>query len=100
MSQQRPDDEHTRSVSEMFGRMTPWYDLQNRVFSLFLDCWWRHRLVGCVVPGPRSTVIDMAAGTLDVSIALLRRYPELHVYASDICEPMLRYGRERKLRAG
>ena len=98
-SSQEPGDEHTRNVSEMFGRMTPWYDLQNRVFSLFLDCWWRRNLVRSVVPGPTNTVIDMAAGTLDVTLALIRRYPELRVYATDICEPMLRYGEEHKMRA-
>ncbi len=92
------DDQHTKDVSEMFGRMTPWYDLQNRVFSLFLDCWWRRNLVRSVVPGPTRHVIDMAAGTLDVSLALLRRYPELRVTATDICEPMLRYGMEKKVR--
>lgn len=95
----QPGDDHTRNVSEMFGRMTPWYDLQNRVFSLFLDCWWRRNLVRSVVPGPTNTVIDMAAGTLDVSLALVRRYPSLCVYATDICEPMLRYGEEHKMRA-
>ena len=92
------DDQHTEDVAEMFGRMTRWYDLQNRVFSLFLDCWWRHNLVKAVVPGPTGHVIDMAAGTLDVSLALLRRYPELRVTATDICEPMLRYGMEKKVR--
>ncbi len=97
--QVRPSDEaHRQKVSELFGRMTPWYDFQNRAFSLFLDCWWRHRLVGAVVPGPTATVIDMAAGTLDVTLAILRRYPGLKVYATDICEPMLRYGEEHKLR--
>ena len=96
----RAADEHTRNVSEMFGRMTPWYDLQNRVFSLFLDCWWRHNLVNAVVPGPTGLVIDMASGTLDVALAVIRRYPELRVCATDICEPMLRYGEEHKIRAG
>ena len=96
----RAADEHTRNVSEMFGRMTPWYDLQNRVFSLFLDCWWRHNLVNAVVPGPTGLVIDMASGTLDVALAIIRRYPELRVCATDICEPMLRYGEEHKIRAG
>lgn len=93
------DDEHTHNVSEMFERITPWYDLQNRVFSLFLDCWWRYNLVRAVIPGPTNTVIDMAAGTLDVTLALVRRYPSLKVYATDICEPMLRYGEEHKMRA-
>ena len=92
------DDQHTEDVAEMFGRMTKWYDLQNRVFSLWLDCWWRRNLVRSVVPGPTKHVIDMAAGTLDVSLALLRRFPELRVTATDICEPMLRYGMEKKVR--
>lgn len=95
----RLGDEHTQKVSELFGRMTPWYDFQNRAFSLFLDCWWRRKLIGSVVPGPTGTIIDMAAGTLDVTLALLRRYPGVKVYAADICEPMLRYGEEHKLRA-
>ncbi|MCQ2444819.1 MAG: ubiquinone/menaquinone biosynthesis methyltransferase [Mailhella sp.] len=94
----RPEDRHTQDVSEMFGKMTPWYDLQNRVFSLFLDCWWRRCLVRSVVPGPTGNVIDMAAGTLDVTLSVIRRFPQLKVCATDICEPMLRYGEERKLR--
>ena len=94
-----PDDEHTREVNEMFGRMTPWYDLQNRVFSLFFDCWWRHRLVNAVTLGSTHTFIDMAAGTLDVTKGLLRRFPSARVIASDICEPMLNYGQQKKLSA-
>ncbi len=99
MSDQRlPYDEHTQGVSEMFGRMTPWYDLQNRIFSLFIDCRWRRNLVETIIPGPTKTVVDMAAGTLDVTRGLLRRYPDIRVIASDICEPMLQYGMMRKLR--
>lgn len=93
------DAQHTEDVAEMFGRMARWYDFQNRAFSLFLDCWWRRNLVRSVVPGPTRHVVDLAAGTLDVSLALLRRYPELTVTATDISEPMLRYGEEHKVRA-
>ena len=99
MSQKLPDDEHTRSVNEMFGRMTPWYDVQNRVFSLFLDCWWRKRLVDCARPGPANTMVDLGAGTLDVALGLVRRYPGIRVIASDICSPMLEYGMKHKVRA-
>ncbi|MBQ8664362.1 MAG: class I SAM-dependent methyltransferase, partial [Mailhella sp.] len=94
------DAQHTEDVAEMFGRMARWYDFQNRAFSLFLDCWWRRNLVRSVVPGPTRHVVDLAAGTLDVSLAVLRRYPELRVTATDISEPMLRYGEEHKVRAG
>lgn len=89
-------DAHTRAVSYMFGRLTPWYDLQNHAFSLGLDFWWRRHLVRAIVPGPTRRVLDLAAGTLDVSIALCRRHPGLSVVAADICGPMLDFGMERK----
>lgn len=94
------DDAHTQAVSDMFGRMTPWYDFQNHAFSLGLDYWWRWHLARSVVPGPTGTVLDLAAGTLDVTLSLARRYPELRLIAADICEPMLNYGMERKVKPG
>ncbi|MCH5277130.1 MAG: ubiquinone/menaquinone biosynthesis methyltransferase [Desulfovibrionaceae bacterium] len=84
----------------MFGRMTPWYDFQNHAFSLGLDFWWRRALIRAVVPGPTGMVLDAAAGTLDVTLGLIRRYPGLRVIAADICAPMLDYGMKRKIRPG
>ena len=94
-----PADAHAQAVSDMFSRLTPWYDLQNHAFSLGLDFWWRRHLVRAVVPGPARKVLDLAAGTLDVSIALCRRYPGVSVIAADICKPMLDFGMERKVQA-
>lgn len=95
-----PGDEHTRSVAAMFGRMTPWYDFQNHAFSLGLDFWWRRALVRAVIPGSTGMVLDVAAGTLDVTLGLIRRYPGLRVIATDICAPMLDHGMQHKLRPG
>ena len=92
------EDEHTRAVTAMFSRMTPWYDFQNHAFSLGFDFWWRRNLVRAVAPGPTGVVLDLAAGTLDVTLALIRRYPGLRVIAADICAPMLDYGMERKVK--
>ena len=83
------EDEHTKAVTAMFSRMTPWYDFQNHAFSLGVDFWWRRNLVRAVAPGPTGVVLDLAAGTLDVTLALIRRYPGLRVIAADICAPML-----------
>ncbi len=94
------EDEHTRAVAAMFSRMTPWYDLQNHAFSLGFDFWWRRNLVRAVAPGPTGVVLDLAAGTLDVTLALIRRYPGMRVIAADICAPMLDYGMERKVKPG
>ena len=79
----------------MFGRIVPWYDLLNTVLSCGLDRVWRRRLVREVRPGPTGRVLDLAAGTLDVSLALRRRYPHITVPALDFCPPMLQHGRKK-----
>lgn len=91
-------DTHAQAVSDLFGSLTPWYDFQNHAFSLGMDFWWRRQLTLSVVPGPTGVVLDLAAGTLDVALSLCRRYPQIKVIASDICQPMLDYGMERKVK--
>lgn len=77
----------------MFGRIAGWYDFLNHALSLGLDRRWRRKLVDLVRPGPTGRVLDLAAGTLDVSLAVLRRHPQVRVLAMDFSEPMLRKGR-------
>lgn len=84
---------HARNVSGMFGRIADWYDLLNRVLSGGLDKYWRYRLVRHVVPGPTGRVLDLAAGTLDVSLEIVRQHPGTRVPALDFCRPMLQRGR-------
>ncbi len=81
----------------LFASITPWYDFQNHLCSLGVDYWWRHKLVEAVVPGPNACFADVAAGTLDVSVLLAKKYPHVQVQASDVCGPMLEYGKARKL---
>lgn len=87
--------EHARQVSGMFGRIARWYDLLNHVLSGGLDLYWRYRLVRQVVPGPTGRVLDLAAGTLDVSLEILRQHPQVRVPALDFCPPMLVQGKTK-----
>ncbi len=84
-----------RAVSGMFGRIARYYDLLNHVLSLGIDCWWRRVLADSVRPGPTGRFLDLAAGTLDVSLALRRRHPDREVLALDFCLPMLLRGRAK-----
>lgn len=86
---------HGNAVASMFGRIVPWYDAVNTVLSCGLDRCWRRRLAREVRPGPTGRVLDLAAGTLDVSLAVRRRYPEVVVPAMDFCPPMLKRGRKK-----
>lgn len=82
----------------MFGRIARFYDLLNHVLSLGIDCYWRRVLAASVLAGPNHRFLDLAAGTLDVSFALRRRYPGCEVLALDFCLPMLVHGQKKLAR--
>ena len=94
-SRQGEQGDHGRRVAGMFGRIAGWYDFLNHFLSLGLDLVWRRRLVSHLAPlaaSDRLVVLDLAAGTLDVTRAILRRYPGARVAAMDFALPMLRRG--------
>lgn len=90
-----PDDaEHGRRVAGMFGRIARFYDFLNHALSLGLDVLWRRRLVAGIglAPDHAGHVLDLAAGTMDVTLEIARRHPRVHVVAADFTLPMLRRG--------
>jgi len=89
---------HNEEISNMFGNISKHYDILNHVLSFGIDFCWRRRLVNSIILGSKAKVLDMAAGTLDVSLAILRKYPQAHVVAGDISEEMLEMGK-KKIRA-
>ena len=84
---------HGKQVAAMFGRIARWYDFLNHALSLGMDIYWRWRLARAARPLPTGgrppVVLDLAAGTLDVSLALTRQYPGVRVAAVDFSLPML-----------
>jgi demethylmenaquinone methyltransferase/2-methoxy-6-polyprenyl-1,4-benzoquinol methylase len=79
----------------MFGRISRWYDLLNHVLSLGLDIRWRRRLVQSASVHTTKTLLDLAAGTMDVSVELHRRFPDARVLAADFSLQMLLQGRPK-----
>ena len=88
--------QHGRKIRDLFGSITSRYDLQNRLFSLWLDVLWRKRLTESVSPGTTGVFLDLAAGTLDVSLMLHKRFPQARIVALDLCAPMLHWGIRQK----
>lgn len=88
-------DQRDRAVAGMFGRIVPFYDMLNHTLSLGLDHYWRRVLADAARPGGTGRVLDLAAGTLDVSLAIRRRHPQATVPALDFCPPMLQRGRRK-----
>ena len=83
---------HDAAVAGMFGRIAGWYDFLNRLLSLGIDQRWRRELAKTACPG-EGLALDLAAGTLDVALALRREAPRSLVAALDFCPPMLAHGR-------
>jgi ubiquinone/menaquinone biosynthesis methyltransferase len=79
----------------MFQRIAPTYDRLNGLLSAGLDARWRHRAVqelALVSPGP---VLDLCAGTMDLTAALARDRPGERLVAVDFAEAMLETGRSK-----
>ena len=89
-----PND-HGKRVSGLFNNIAGWYDFLNHFLSLGLDLYWRRRLVQSVQPGSTGRILDLAAGTLDVSREILRQHPGQHILALDFAHGMLCKGKSK-----
>ena len=79
----------------MFDNIAGQYDLLNRVLSLGIDKGWRRQMVNIVNTFHRPKVIDLATGTADVAIDIVKGVRGAHVTGVDLSAKMLEYGREK-----
>jgi demethylmenaquinone methyltransferase/2-methoxy-6-polyprenyl-1,4-benzoquinol methylase len=87
----RSEQEASRWVRSMFGRVAHRYDLANHLLSANVDRYWRNHTVekvADVLKRPGSRVLDLACGTGDLLIALERKAGRTLI-GSDFCHPML-----------
>ncbi len=85
------EQEASRWVRQMFGRVAPRYDLANHVLSFNIDRYWRSRTVSRLesrIRKPCARVLDLCCGTGDLMLALAARRGA-PVLGSDFCHPML-----------
>ena len=93
---QTPPDPNL-AVRRMFDGISGRYDLLNRLLSASLDRGWRRRAVELLPPS--DLVLDLCAGTADLSLALHRTAgAEVGIVSADFSAPMLDIAC-RKLRA-
>lgn len=80
-------------VQDLFDSIAPRYDLLNSLLSLRTDRHWRRHAVGRLKEKRFENVLDLCAGTLSLTIALLKKNRHCHVTAVDFSESMLQKGR-------
>ena len=85
------DIDRAPDVAAMFDELAPKYDLGNRVLSLGLDQGWRRRALAALKDSGQGTVLDLCAGTLDLTQMLVEHGAE-HVHSVDFSAQMLAHG--------
>ena len=81
-------------VREMFDTLAPSYDRANRVISMGLDQGWRRKAIRQLGPAAQGDMVDLCAGTLDLSVMLLDAGAR-SIKAVDFAEQMLLAGKPK-----
>jgi demethylmenaquinone methyltransferase/2-methoxy-6-polyprenyl-1,4-benzoquinol methylase len=81
---------NSNPIGQMFDRIAPAYDILNHLLSFGRDFSWRRRLTALVARDKKLRVLDLATGTGDVLISLLRRNSNItEAVGLDVSENML-----------
>ncbi len=86
-------------VRRVFDSVANRYDVMNDLMSLGIHRLWKRRFLAALSPRPQYTLLDLAAGTGDISFGWLARGGG-EVVMSDINAAMLQVGRDRALGRG
>ncbi len=81
-------------VTQMFDTISKNYDGLNRVISLGIDVKWRNRVVKIVGEKKPSSILDIATGTGDLAINLVRTGAK-KIVGLDISPGMLAIGKDK-----
>ncbi len=84
-----------QQVERMFDNISSHYDLLNQTLSLGVDKWWRKKAVSLLPNEPALHVLDMATGTADVAIEIVRQRPDARVTGIDLSGEMLAIAQEK-----
>lgn len=94
-----PREAKASLVREVFDSVAPKYDIMNDLMSLGIHRLWKHDFLSALDPRPNYRLLDLAAGTGDISFGWLKRGGG-PVVMSDINDFMLGVGEERAATKG
>lgn len=82
-------------VEQMFDRISPNYDLINRILSLGIDVQWRKKLTRSLAKHSPNRILDVATGTGDLAILSAQKIPKAQIIGIDFSQGMLHLAREK-----
>lgn len=87
-----------KNIGQLFDRIAGTYDQFNHLLSLNIDKSWRRKAVKKLTPC--GHLLDVAVGTADLSIEILRRQKAESIIGIDLSGEMMRIGEEKTAAAG
>jgi len=96
-----PPEQKATRVRAMFGQIARHYDLMNRLMTFGRDRAWRRYTVQQLGRSSEGDgrkpeiVLDVATGTGDLAVEVLRQHPEAQVVGLDFTPEMLALAREK-----
>ena len=90
--------EEKKHIGALFDRIAGTYDRFNHLLSLNIDRSWRRKAVKSLRPCEK--LLDVAVGTADLTLEVLRRDKAAHVTGLDLSEKMMEIGRRKIARKG
>ena len=85
--------EEKQHIGQLFDRIAGTYDGLNHGLSLNIDKRWRRKTVQQMVPAQH--VLDVAIGTADLTIEMLRRGKAQQVTGLDLSKQMMAIGKQK-----
>lgn len=96
-----PQSAYTPAKSwQMFDQISARYDILNRLLSLGLDKNWRKELKYYLPEGTNLSLLDLATGTADVLLTLIKSPAIATGHGIDLSQKMLEIAREKIAAAG
>ena len=94
-----PNFKHTgtekkKFVEKMFDDISPRYDFLNHLLSLGIDIYWRRKFIRSLNLKNGHTVLDVACGTGDVGIEILKKY-KMNLINIDLSKNMLSFAEKK-----
>jgi demethylmenaquinone methyltransferase/2-methoxy-6-polyprenyl-1,4-benzoquinol methylase len=82
-------------IVRMFDRISPVYDLMNRLMSLGMDRAWRRKAISVLEITPGAHVLDLACGTCDMTLEAFKYQQDIQVIGVDPSSAMMNVSRRR-----